>query len=93
MPQIFSRFDASNYTLHLNSGEKFNLFNNTIKTESTENKNPRRVQTSTKKLSALLNITDPNVKVPEAPLEILLTIVERRGLLNSYNGLKKVRFY
>lgn len=92
-PQLFSRFDASNFNLYLNAGERFSMFSNNIKPDSLnmyENKSQKKSSVSAKKLSACLSIIQPNVKIPEEPSELITTIIKKRGITEAYNKVKKV---
>lgn len=93
IPQIFSRYDLPNTSLYLNAGEKFNMFSKSIKPDShgmNENKVHRKSHVSAKKLSVCLSIVDPNVKLPEKPSDLIISIIKKRGLLEIYNQLNKV---
>lgn len=91
IPQIFSRLDACNNTLYLNAGERFNLFCNAIKPESlTMYETKKKSHLSAKKLSACVNLTEPNVKIPEEPIDVILTIIKRRGILDMHKRIKQV---
>lgn len=92
-PQLFSRFDNSNYSLFLNAGERFSMFSNSIKPDSLamyESKSQKKTHISAKKLSACLSIIHPNVKIPEEPAELIMTIIKKRGIIEEYNKVKKV---
>lgn len=93
IPQVFSRFDAPNYTLYLNPGERFSMFSNSIKPDSLnvyDTKIQRKTHVSAKKLSACISIVHPNVKIPEQPSELILRVIERRGITEIYSKVKKV---
>lgn len=93
-PQVFSRFDASNYALYLNAGERFSMFSNSIKPNSLnvyDTKIQKKTHVSAKKFSACISILHPNVKIPEQPSELILSIIKRRGITEIYNKVKKVQ--
>lgn len=92
-PQVFSRFDSANYSLYLNPGERFNMFSTSIKPDALnvyDMKIQRKPHISAKKLSACIGILDPNVKIPEQPSKFILTVIEKRGITEFYNKVKKV---
>lgn len=69
------------------------MFSNSIKPDSLtvyENKSQKKSSVSAKKLSACLSIIQPNVKIPEEPCELIMTIIKKRGITDAYNKVKKV---
>lgn len=94
-PQAFSRLAAPTNALYLNLNEKYNLFTNSIKSETTVNidKGVGKKHVSITGLSIKLHIIDPNTKIPEKPSDVLLDVIKKKGLQESCNNVKKVKVY